>query len=86
MFKHPVVKIIWMDAEVESGWKSPEEVEKMTAATCCTIGFLVKKPTKARPVYVVASTVGIDDGDDGDTTAHTKIPKSWVKSVEEFDG
>lgn len=81
---YTTVKIEWVDAEVEAGWKSPEEIEKMQGAPCTTIGFLVRKPTKRSPVFVVAHTVGADH--EGDVNGVIKIPKAWVKSVENLDG
>lgn len=78
---YPIVKVEWVDAESEAGWHTPEEVEKMQGAPCVTIGFLVRKPTRKSPIYVVAHTVGADH--EGDVNGVIKIPKAWVKSVEE---
>lgn len=84
MLKHPIVEIQWVDAETEHGWKSPEEIETMQGANCTTVGFLVRKPTKKNPIYVVAATVGYDADGSAEFNAIHKIPKAWVKSYKEI--
>lgn len=77
--KYPIVKIEWVDAEVDAGWKTPEEIAEMKGADCITVGFLVRKPTKKAPCYVIAHTVGADH--EGDVNGVIKIPRQWVKAV-----
>jgi hypothetical protein len=73
----PIVKIVWMDAETDSGWRTAEEIEDLTVdAPCVTVGFLVRKPTKKSPFYLVANTVSADH-----SNGIIKIPKVWVQSV-----
>lgn len=51
---------------------------------CETVGFVVKKPTKASPVYVIAATRSKDDEGDYEYNAITKIPMAWVTEIKEI--
>jgi hypothetical protein len=82
--KYPVVRIEWIDAETDNSWRDLEEIAKEEVGKpVTTIGFLVRKPSKRFPMYMVASTVSF-----GDYMLHNaiiKIPKHWVQSVVELN-
>lgn len=83
--KHPIVKVDWIDAETEHGWKSVEDATALDGARCTTVGHLVRKPTKKSPVYIIAATCGIDAGDGSiEFNSIVKIPKAWTTSVKEI--
>lgn len=85
MLPYPVVKVRWVDAEAESGWKTHEEAQQLDVGDpCTTIGFLVRKPTRSKPDYIIASTLAKVD-DKPNTNCFIKIPKSWVKDIEYLD-
>lgn len=79
--KGSLVRIVWQDAEADSGWKTEEEIEQDTLAStmCETVGFLVKLPTKVSPMYFVASTKS--EAEETHWNAIMKIPKAWVKDI-----
>lgn len=78
---YPVVKIEWIDAEAESGWKTHKEASDLnTGDPCTTIGFLVRKPTRSKPDYIIASTLAKVDNEPN-VNSIMKIPKAWIKSV-----
>jgi hypothetical protein len=71
--KANLVAVIWNDAESNSSWCSIEEIDKVVAPECITVGFLVKKTKK---VVVVLST--IDKHVNG---SYTLIPRGCVKRI-----
>lgn len=80
---HPIVRILWVDASASNDWKSKHDIEGETVGEpTITIGFLIKKPSKKVPMFVVASTF---DPETEHFNAIMRIPKVWVKSVEELD-
>lgn len=83
--EYPVVKIEWVDAETDNSWRDADEIAKEeVGAPVTTIGFLVRKPSKKFPMYMVASTVAYD----GDYVLHNaiiKIPKHWIKKLTELN-
>ncbi len=79
---YPVVRVYWFDAETSAGWQTEAEVDKEPVGNpVCTIGFLVRRPSKTFPMYIVASTLA-DQGEETHFNATIKIPKAWVKSIE----
>lgn len=75
-----------MDAEADNGWRSEQEIKnEEIGKPVTTVGFLVRKPSKGFPMYMIASTISLDEGDG--TWQHNnimKIPKQWVKSLREI--
>jgi hypothetical protein len=81
--KFPLVRILWVDAETDNSWNSLDQVNKEEVGDpVVTVGFLIRKPNKRFPMYMVASTV--TQGDDPHFNAIIKIPKVWVVSVEDL--
>lgn len=79
--KFPLVRILWIDAETDNSWQTQEEVNKEEVGDpVVTVGFLIRKPNKRFPMYMVASTV--TQGDEPHFNAIIKIPKTWVVSIE----
>lgn len=77
---YPIVEILWLDAEADPSWKTEKEVENEDTGTLVvTVGFLIRKPTRAFPMYVVAGTATQDEEPHFNNTM--KIPKHWVKSI-----
>lgn len=82
---YPVVKVEWIDAEADNSWRDEAEVNKDgVGIPVVTIGFLVRKPSKKFPMYVVASTLATTDDGEHHFNSIMKIPKAWVKTVEEI--
>ena len=84
MRKGQLVHIAWHDAEVTGEWTSEEDLDDHSTLLCETVGYVVKNATVKSPVYVVASTRSKDDDGKYEYNAITKIPKAWVKEIEEL--
>lgn len=83
--KFPLVRVLWIDAESDNSWVTHEQVNKEEVGDpVVTVGFLIRSPTKRFPMYMVASTV-TQDMDDPHFNAVMKIPKVWVKSIENLE-
>ena len=52
--KAKLVAVIWNDAESYAGWCTVEELDKVVAPECITVGFLIKKTKK---IVVVATSI-----------------------------
>lgn len=77
---YPIVEILWMDAEADNSWKTESEVvDENTGNPVVTVGFLIRKPNRTFPMYVVAGTATCDEEPHFNSTM--KIPKHWVKSI-----
>jgi hypothetical protein len=77
---YPLVEILWLDAEADPAWKTEDEVvSELTGDLCVTVGFLIRKPSKAFPMYVVAGTATCQEKPHFNNTM--KIPKYWVTSI-----
>lgn len=72
--KHPLLAILWEDAETASGWDTTDNVHAV-APVVLTVGFLIKE---GRNAIVVASTVDSEESNN----ARMLIPKKMIKSVE----
>ncbi len=85
MKKGQLVRIVWQDAEAHSGWTSEDELDSadLTSMVCETVGFLAKLPSKASPMYIVASTRS--QGEKLEYNAIMKIPKAWVQEIKEIE-
>ena len=83
----PLVRVEWMDAEAQNDWVYEDDIEKeVVGKPCVTVGFLVRKPTKNFPMYMIASTMAEDEAAGKRLhNAVMKIPKVWVTKVEELD-
>lgn len=79
--KGDVVHIVWLDAEVDNEWREEDDLQDHSSLLCETVGYLINKPTKKSPVYVVASTRSKGEKKD-QYNAITKIPLAWVKEIE----
>lgn len=75
-----------MDAEVNNAWQDENDIAKeLVGKPCITVGFLVRKPSKTFPMYMISATMAHDEG--AGTRLHNatvKIPKVWVKSIKEL--
>lgn len=69
-YKHPLVEILWVDAETGHGWEEHDEID-VALPTAVTVGFLIRETEDA---YLVASTYS-----DTATNARIKIPKGMMK-------
>jgi hypothetical protein len=84
MNKYPLVKVYWFDAESGNSWVDEEEIaSEGLGEPVVTVGFLVRKPGKGFPAYMIASTTTQGDAPHFNNTM--KIPKAWVKSVETIE-
>lgn len=76
---YPLVKIEWVDAEADNSWVTDEDIDgDGVGDPVVTVGYLVRKPTRAKPMYTVAGTIANDSKLFNNVM---KIPKAWVKSV-----
>lgn len=85
MKKGDLIHIAWMDAETHNEWTDEAVLLKKSNSSllCETVGFLVKKATPKSPVFIVASSRSKADGK-YEYNAITKIPKAWVKEIEQL--
>ena len=70
-YKHPLVEIIWVDAETTHGWEESNEAD-ITLPLATTVGFLIRETDDG---YLVASTYS-----DTSSNARIKIPKGMCKT------
>lgn len=83
--KYPLVRVEWIDAESDPSWKDEEEISKEPVGIpVVSVGFLVRRPTKVFPMYMVSATMAERDMGGPIFTTSIKIPKAWVKSVNEI--
>jgi len=66
--------IYWHDIQADAGWGL-----RVCPWPCVTVGFIVKRPTKRKPWYRIADTIGRKGG--GGATA---IPAGCVERVEDL--
>ena len=78
--KGSLIHIKWHDAEVTADWTKEDDLEDHSSTICETVGFVIKKPTKKDPIYVVASTRSKSDGE-YEFNAITKIPLAWITEI-----
>lgn len=71
-YKHPLVELLWVDAETTHGWEEHMEADVLLP-TAITVGFLIRETDDA---YLVASTYS-----DSATNARIKVPKGMVKQM-----
>lgn len=74
-YEYPLVEIIWVDAQADSGWEGID-TEYSLPPEVITVGFLIHSSDSQ---YVVASTYH-----DGQSNARMAIPSVWVKSKREL--
>lgn len=79
--KGSLVHIAWKDAEVTGEWTSEENLNDHSTLSCETVGFVIRRPTKKEPIYIVASTRSKDDDGKFEYNAITKIPMAWISEV-----
>lgn len=71
------VEIEWLDAyEMESGWHTIEEAEKITCPTVLSLGYVVKE---TKEFIIIAG----DKGRKGDSDCGRVqiIPRNWIKKI-----
>jgi hypothetical protein len=83
--KFPLVRVEWIDAESDPSWKDEEDIlREPIGHPVVTVGFLVRKPSKSFPMYIVAGTMATREDAGPIFNTSIKIPKMWVKSIEEL--
>lgn len=84
MRKGQLVHIVWHDAETSNEWTSEEDLDDHSTLLCETVGYLVRNATNRSPIFVVAASRSKDADGKFEYNAITKIPKAWVKEIEEL--
>ena len=70
-YKHPLVEVLWIDAETTHGWEESKEAD-IILPEATTVGFLIRETEDA---YLIASTYS-----DTSSNGRIKIPKGMAKS------
>lgn len=78
--KYVLVRVEWVDAESDNDWGEEKEIIDWIEKECTIneVGWLICKNKR----YVVISNQICYDGDLG---TRTKIPRSWIKTIDEVE-